>query len=114
MGVPQLENGYTRIADELLEAIYVSGLTGQEIKFLLLLIRMIYGFQKKERRIAVNEFASLGIKGSNFYRIRGNLIKMSIIHYHKGVYRVNKYYHEWGCGKAVDKLLISCGNPVDN
>lgn len=104
MGVPQLENGYVRISNELFEAVYQSGLTGRELRFLLLLIRKTYGYQMKEKKIRRNEFDVLGMNGSDFYRVRARLVLMGIIHYNKGVYQVNKYYHEWGCGKAVEKL----------
>ena len=44
---PQLENGYTRIANEILEALTLIKLTSQETKAILLIIRNTYGFQRK-------------------------------------------------------------------
>jgi phage replication O-like protein O len=44
---PQLENGYTRIATELLEALSAADLTRREFKVALAILRKTYGFRKK-------------------------------------------------------------------
>lgn len=48
MASPQLEDGYTRIANELLEALYSSDLNGTQLKLVLCIWRFTYGFQRKE------------------------------------------------------------------
>ena len=50
---PQLENGYTRIANELLEKIYSCDLNGTQLKIILCLWRQTYGFQRKEHSLSV-------------------------------------------------------------
>ena len=58
-GTPQLEDGYTKIADELLEALCRVNLGGREMAVVLALIRMTYGWQKKKDRIAGSQLAKL-------------------------------------------------------
>lgn len=48
MANPQKENGFTPIANELLEAISGASLNGTQLRILLLLWRNSYGFHKKE------------------------------------------------------------------
>lgn len=48
MANPQLEDGYTRIANDLLEAVYSSDLNGTQLKIVLCIWRFTYGFQRKE------------------------------------------------------------------
>lgn len=56
---PQLEDGYTKIADELLEAFCRASLGGREYAVLLAIIRMTYGWQKKRDRIASSQIEKL-------------------------------------------------------
>jgi len=52
MANPQLEDGYTRIANGLLEAIYSSDLNGTQFKIVLCVWRFTYGFQRKECKLS--------------------------------------------------------------
>jgi len=56
---PQIENGYTRIANELLEAMARINLTPTEWKILMVIIRNTYGYHKKEERIKLAKGISL-------------------------------------------------------
>jgi phage replication O-like protein O len=58
-GTPQLENGYTKLADELLEALCRAHLGGREMAVALAVIRLTYGWQKKKDRIAASQIAKL-------------------------------------------------------
>jgi len=53
---PQLKNGYTRIANELLEAMARLKLTPTEWNILMVILRNTYGYQRKEARIKLAEF----------------------------------------------------------
>jgi phage replication O-like protein O len=44
---PQLENGYTRVANELMEAIMRFPLNKRELKIILYIIRNSYGYHRK-------------------------------------------------------------------
>lgn len=56
MASPQKENGYTTIANELLEQIVATPLPDNEHRMLLFIIRKTYGFNKKEDRISLTQF----------------------------------------------------------
>lgn len=58
-GTPQLEDGFTKLADELLEALCRAHLCGREMAVALAVIRLTYGWQKKKDRIAASQIAKL-------------------------------------------------------
>ena len=63
MGTPQTENGFTRIANEILEALAKVNLSAYESRTVFALWRKTYGFQKKEDRISVSQFQEItGLK----------------------------------------------------
>lgn len=49
--VADIDDGYTRIANELLEAVMAADLTARQLKVVLAVIRKTYGFGKKFDRI---------------------------------------------------------------
>jgi len=55
MANPQCENGYTRIANELLDALIKSCPGGSQGSVLLAVIRKTYGFHKKEDSISISQ-----------------------------------------------------------
>ena len=64
MANPKLENGYTKIANELLEAIYRSQFKASQFKILLFIIRYTYGFQREKCKLSNNFIAN----GTNSHR----------------------------------------------
>lgn len=52
MASPQLEDGYTRIANELMEALYRTKLSGQRLRILMYVMRESYGY----RRLMTKDF----------------------------------------------------------
>lgn len=56
MASPQLENGYTRIANELLEATAKFPFTGAQLRLILFLWRKTYGFRKKVDEISISQW----------------------------------------------------------
>lgn len=57
MASPQCENGFTRIANELLEAISLRRIPGQELRIVLAIARKTYGFGKKADQISYGQIA---------------------------------------------------------
>lgn len=55
MAKPQIENGYTRIANELFDALIRVSLRDSERRILLSIIRKTYGWQKKLDMISINQ-----------------------------------------------------------
>lgn len=56
MANPQLENGYTRIANEIIEMLCLCGLKKSEWKVLLFILRKTYGWGKQEDMISISQF----------------------------------------------------------
>lgn len=77
---PQLENGYTRVANELLEALSRVRLTAYAHCVLVALIREIYGFQVKSWPISEGRLAKItGLARANVHRALCELKEKNII-----------------------------------
>ncbi len=59
MANPQVEDGHTRIADPVLEALMKAKLTGTQWDLVMAIIRMTWGWGKKEDRISLTQFQKL-------------------------------------------------------
>ena len=59
MANPKLENGYTRIAHELLEQIVSADFSGAEFKILFAIVRQTYGYQKRSAPISMLQFSQM-------------------------------------------------------
>ena len=104
MASPQVENGHTRIADELLDAIIRHPLTKRQYKVLLAIIRKTYGYGKIEDDISSSQLAQL--TGLTSAHCRGTLLeleKLNIVVARRGQYgkvvTIKKNYEEWGVPK---------------
>jgi phage replication O-like protein O len=96
---PQCEDGYTRIANELLEALCRIRIPGESMQIFLMILRKTYGFGKKEDRISLFQFHSTGIIKSHIPRAVEKLKLMNLIT-QKGneyglIYGINKDYKSW-------------------
>jgi phage replication O-like protein O len=56
---PQLEDGFVRIANELLEAILAGSFTQRELLVLLAIVRKTYGYSKKEDDLSASQIGDL-------------------------------------------------------
>ena len=59
MASPQLENGHTRIANEVFDSLMRCDLTGCEFSLIYLVIRKTWGWHKKDSEISIDEFCRL-------------------------------------------------------
>ncbi len=59
MASPQVEQGYTRIADELLEALIAFNLSKRQYKVILAVIRMTYGYNRTSDVLASSQLARM-------------------------------------------------------
>jgi phage replication O-like protein O len=107
---PQKENGYTAIANELLKAIVNTNFTQYEYKCVLFLMRMTYGWHKKDDAISLKQWADgTGIGKRHVATTLNGLAEKNVIMREKGrgrgnatVYRFNKHYSEWYKKVRVD------------
>lgn len=76
----QLENSYTKIANELLEAIAAIRIPGEAMQILLVIIRKTCGYHKNKDAISLSQFVSAtGMKKPNVCRAIKKLLDMNII-----------------------------------
>ena len=111
-----LENGFTQIANELLEAICKMPSVGMPGRFLLAIIRLTYGYRSKERALSRSLIKKImGLKSNDtFEKVRQFTHDANIVLHRncgqrrKAVYKVNKSYTGWG-GKNLARVYIGKG-----
>jgi phage replication O-like protein O len=97
---PQLEDGFTRIANELFEAILAFGFTQRQLLVLLTVLRKTYGYGKKEDDMSAGQIGKLcGVKRNHVTEVIGQLSAMNVINRRAGVYGsvlgINKNHRRW-------------------
>lgn len=120
MARPQLEDGYTRIANEILDALAKTNLNGTQRRILDVIFRQTYGYQRKEHEISLTFLSkATGIHKMQIQRELTSLIDRKIIivlkeaSFNKSrVMTFNKYYNQWLDGEQLTKKLT--GNENDN
>jgi phage replication O-like protein O len=102
MASPQTEDGYTKIANEIMDALCRIRIPGEEMQVLNAILRKTYGWQKCEDAIALSQFVEMtGMNKPHIIQsIKGLLLKKVIIVTEKGnssakVYKFNKDYDKW-------------------
>ena len=100
--VADIDDGYTRIANELLESIASADLTARQIKLLLAYVRKTYGFNKKSDRIADEQIAELtGLSRQNVNKAKKELISMNCLFMDGNKIGVNKEVSAWVFRKCL-------------
>lgn len=99
---PQLENGYTRIANEWLEAFITSPYPASVKEFVLVVVRETWGYNRKEAEIPISKFQQFfGVTRARIYQIRDDCLRHNLIEIDEGgqfesaTYRVQKHYLDW-------------------
>lgn len=102
MANPQKENGYTAIANEIIDALIASNLSGQEFKISLLIIRKTYGFHKTEDAVSLTQMmAATGISKIRCSQVVNRLQLMKILTVTENIngigkkYKFNKDFETW-------------------
>ena len=103
MANPQTENGHTRIANELMQAIYGAKFNGTQRSIIDVVMRYTYGFSRKSHAISVSFLVeATGYDRRQISRELKNLIAMKVIIETKAPtysqsreLMLNKNYSEW-------------------
>jgi len=99
MASPQTANGYTRVANELLQAILRFPFSGPELRVVLWVARNIYGWSGRKQTLptSVRALASeVGIPAATSgWALRGLCTRGVLIRMDTGALRLNKNYEEW-------------------
>ena len=113
---PQKENGYTPIANELMEALSRYRIPGEQMQCLLFIIRKTYGFNKKDDMISNSQFVTAtGLKKGNVSRAIKSLVERRVVIKNDNTrvptYRFNKNYPHW---RVLSKKqpVIKAATPV--
>lgn len=107
---PQVEDGYTRISNELLGALVLADLSKQQWEVLMAIIRKTYGFNKTEDDIALSQLSTMtdGDRG-NHSRVINSLVERRILNRAKGRHSftlgLNKDYSQWGLKNGRAELV---------
>ena len=115
---PQLENGYTPIANELLEAVYLADLNATQLKIVLFIMRYTYGFSRKQHTLSVSFIANgTGISRRRVTSGLQSLIDNNIVRIIKDqtgtrarILQINKHYKEWNNYNSC-QLVVTVPSP---
>ncbi|EFN5033625.1 replication protein [Escherichia coli] len=100
--VADIDDGYTRFANELLEAIASADLTARQLKVMLAYVRKTYGFNKKTDRIADEKIAQLtGLSRQNVNKAKKELISMNCLFMDGNKIGVNREVSAWQFSKCL-------------
>jgi len=123
MASPQLENGYTRLANETLEALSTVQMSGSEWQFVMCLFRKTYGFNKKEDWITGSQIVVMtGLKKERVSEAKKRLVERKIVTEKRNKISFQKDYEQWvELRKSVtvvtekrNKVLRKSVNTIDN
>lgn len=106
MASPQKENGYTSVANELLEAFAQTHSIGSEaFQVLMLLIRRSYGFHRKDAEMSISFIAKgTGLKRRCASRAVERLVSKRMIVRTESIVSLNKNYDEWVVSKRTPSV----------
>lgn len=100
MASPQIENGYIKLSNELMDALCRQNLPGSERQIFDAILRKTYGFGKKSDYISHSQLAKMtGIDRKNISRILKSLKKKKLVVINDDSYvhklSINKDYDQW-------------------
>ena len=104
MASPQIENGHTQIANEIIEALMRINLSAYESRVLWCIIRKTYGFKKKTDWIALSQFAkNTGLDRRLVHRALKKLSSKEMI----VIYKDDSNKVRYGFQKNYEKWIVS-------
>lgn len=116
---PQKENGYTPIANEIMDQLAKVSLPAHEMRVLLAILRKTYGWSKKVDQISLTQFeAATGLDRRSVTRALKRLeARRLIVVLREGKrgtnwYRFHKMYDEWVVDNQVENQETGRGIPT--
>lgn len=104
---PQLENGYTSIANEIMDALCKIRIPGEAMQVLLFILRKTYGWNKKEDRISLSQFAvGTGLKKTTICKSLRKLEDMRLIITKKGK-GITQFGNEYSTSYCFNKIYLN-------
>lgn len=117
--VVDTDNGFTRIANELLEAVIGAGLTQNQMLITLAVIRKTYGYNKTSDWVGNAQLSELtGLPETRCSTERNKLIKMKVLSLNGRLIGINKEVSAWqtkfhGNGKPAITESVNITEPVN-
>ena len=109
----QLENGYTKIANELMEALCKFRIPGGVRQTIDCIFRKTYGWNKKEDWISHSQIVEMtGMKKGNVSRELTKAITHKIVIQSDNKLKLNKNYDEWISFKTDTKVITGKKNQL--
>lgn len=120
MANPQLEDGFTRIANELLEVTYRYKFNASQLAIIMCVWRFTFGFQRKRHTIAVSFISeATGIHKKQVQREINTLFSNNVLLIEKEAtnktareIKINKNYMEWTIESRGSELVPSRGSEL--
>ncbi|MEY0290863.1 replication protein [Providencia rettgeri] len=104
--VADLDNGYTRIANELLEAVMLANLTQHQLLVFFAIARKTYGYNKKSDWVGNEQLSKLtGMLPHKCSAAKRELVSRGILLAEKRHVSINKNIHEWKEKQAYPKKV---------
>lgn len=99
-GNPQIEDGYTRIANELLDAIVSFDLGKRHYKIVFFVLRKTYGWNKKADVMSLSQIVTgTGLQRGHACEAVNELVAMKVLlkreHFNGQLLELNKKYKDW-------------------
>jgi phage replication O-like protein O len=107
----QVEDGYTRVAHGILEALALADLGKRHYKVLLVMIRQTYGYNKKSDEVSLTQFETkTGVLKPNVSTTIDELVTMGVLVRTPGTHAhclsINKAYPLWTGNAKVDPSKV--------
>ncbi|CAM2151294.1 replication protein [Paraburkholderia tropica] len=107
----QVEDGFTRVAHGILEALALANLGKRHYKILLVLLRQTYGYNKKADEISLTQFRDkTGVLPPNVSTAIDELVEMRVLLRTPGKYAfclsVNKSFGQWTGNAKIDTSKV--------
>jgi phage replication O-like protein O len=105
-GKPEVDDGHTKIANELLDAVIGHDFSKRQLKILLFVMRKTYGWNKSEDDIARSQITeATGLANPHVTTALQELQAANVLIITQGKYakryKINKYYDQWRITKTV-------------
>lgn len=98
--VADLDDGFTRIANELLEAVMLAGLSQHQLLVFMAVMRKTYGFNKKADWVSNDQLSALtGLAATRCSTAKNELIRKSVLTQSGRHVGINKMISEWQISK---------------
>ena len=111
MANPQCEDGYTKIANQIIERLIATALTGSEWSLCMFVIRKTYGYKKKTDQISLSQFErECLLSRQTVINCLERLVKANMLVKVQGkisIYGFQKDYEQWTVDNSrKDRYLV--------